>query len=386
MVQPAILLLEDGKSWKGRFFSSPQQIVGEVVFNTSLCGYEEILTDPSYCGQIVVMTVPHVGNYGITLEDQESKKIQVRALVVKEASSVFSSWRGRISLEEYLARSGVPGVEGIDTRGLVKHLRSFGAMRGIIATEDSSLEQLMVSVRESPLMEGQNLMTQVSSSVIVDDDRAGSFLARGEVRDDLPMVVVYDFGVKGGILRELKKRSCGVIVVPPSFPAGEALRMNPAGIVLSNGPGDPAACPEVVGAIRELMKRELPIFGICLGHQLMGLALGGKTYKLKFGHRGGNHPVKNLETGKVEMTAQNHGFSVDEGSLPSHVKPTHINLYDQTLEGLRHLDFPFFSVQYHPESSPGPRDSLYLFEEFVRMVGENKEAGSCQPGGISRRS
>jgi carbamoyl-phosphate synthase small subunit len=362
----AIIALEDGRIFEGRAFGASGEKTGEVVFNTSMMGYQEILTDPSYCGQIVTMTYPLIGNYGINAEDFESAKPQVEGFIVKEHSGIFSNWRAQKSLDAFLKENNIIGVEGVDTRALTKHIRSAGAMKGIISTEDLNKDSLIEKARASPGLVGRDLVKEVTC------DQTYVWpplpVASYQLPDKKFKVVVIDCGVKLNILRMLDKYGCQVIVVPAKTTAKEILEMKPDGLLLSNGPGDPAGVPYVVETVKELIP-QLSIMGICLGHQMLGLALGGKTYKLKFGHRGGNQPVKDLSTGKVGITSQNHGFCVDISSLKDkEVEVTHINLNDQTLEGMRHKRYPIFSVQYHPEASPGPHDGKYLFAEFIELM------------------
>ncbi len=371
----ALLALEDGLVLTGRSFTGPGEAGGEVVFNTSMTGYQEILTDPSYAGQIVTMTYTLIGNYGINLEDVESRRIQAEGFIIKEYHPYPSNWRAKGTLAEYLQASNKLGVEGIDTRAVTKRLREGGAMRGIISTQDLNPESLVRRASELPSMEGANLVDQVTCTAPYWWDE--SSIDRNEETKDLPSlwrersgkkVILYDYGVKFNIIRNLKARGLEVLVVPATTPAAEVLALNPDGIVLSNGPGDPAAVTYAVDNVRQVLGQK-PVFGICLGHQLMGLALGGRTFKLKFGHRGGNQPVKNLLNGRVEITSQNHGFAVDLNSIADPaVELTHFNLNDNTLEGLRHPKLQAFSVQYHPEASPGPHDANYLFDEFLKMV------------------
>jgi carbamoyl-phosphate synthase small subunit len=357
----ALIALEDGRVFRGRSFGAPGERCGEAVFNTSMTGYQEILTDPSYACQIVVMTYPLIGNYGVNPEDPESDRIQVEGLVVKEACRVPSNWRSRQSLPDYLAEHGVLGIEGVDTRALTLHIRTAGAMKAAISTEERSEEELVQMARDWEGLVGRDLITKVGCT----ERRVWPGSEGGRLR-----VVVYDFGCKHNMLRLLAERGCEVIVVPATTLAEEALALEPDGILLSNGPGDPAGAPQVVAEVRKLLE-ERPIFGICMGQQLLGLALGGSTFKLKFGHRGANHPVQELASERVDITSQNHGFCVDIESLPEdEVELTHVNLNDQTLEGFRHKRLPIFAVQYHPEASPGPHDASELFDRFVEQMAE----------------
>jgi carbamoyl-phosphate synthase small subunit len=366
----AILALEDGRVFRGRG-GAPGERFGEVVFNTSLCGYQEILTDPSYAGQIVILTYPHIGNYGTNPLDCEAARPYAEGLVVRELSQLASNWRSVEEVSEFLASYGVPVISDIDTRALVRHLRSYGAMRGVLSTLEQDEARLVRKAKAVPSMVGLDLATRVTTATRYEWSEPSQDISRPEpsVRPAARFrVVAYDYGIKQNILRRLVDVGCSVTVVPAKTSASEVLDLKPDGIFLSNGPGDPEPVEYAARAVRQLMGR-VPIFGICLGHQIIGLALGGKTYKLKFGHHGGNHPVLNLETQKVEITAQNHGFAVDPDSLKaSEVILTHKNLNDNTLEGLRHRSLPLFSVQYHPEASPGPHDSAYLFERFVKMM------------------
>jgi carbamoyl-phosphate synthase small subunit len=372
-ITKAILCLEDGRTFLGESFGAQGETTGEVVFNTSLSGYQEVLTDPSYKGQIVTMTYPLIGNYGINEEDSESERPQVEGFVVRELSSRPSNWRSQKTLDQYFKEYSVVGIQGIDTRALTKHIRDAGAQLGIISTVDFDCQSLRKKLEKAPRYGGRDLVKEVTcpqpyvwkqGTWSFPQDRRNSSRQIG----DRFNVIVYDCGVKKNILRHLVDEGCDVTVVPASFPAEEVLGLRPQGVCLSNGPGDPAAIPYVIDNVKKLIGK-LPIMGICLGHQLLGLALGGKTYKLKFGHRGGNQPVKNLATGKVAITAQNHGFCVDLETLDTRdVFLTHINLNDQTLEGFQHKQLPFFSVQYHPEASPGPHDASYLFKQFRELM------------------
>ncbi|MBI4845815.1 MAG: glutamine-hydrolyzing carbamoyl-phosphate synthase small subunit [Candidatus Omnitrophica bacterium] len=357
----AIVVLEDGISFTGFSFGATGTASGEVVFNTSLSGYQEILTDPSYKGQIVTMTYPLIGNYGVNKEDVESRRPFVEGFIVKECSRIASNWRSCDTLDNYLKENNIIGIEGVDTRAITRHTRLQGAMKAVISSEDLDVENLLKKVRASKGLVGKDLVNEVSCKEIYQWNNEGEY-----------HVVVIDCGVKLNILRSLALNNCRVSVVPANTSSVEILKLNPDGIMLSNGPGDPEPLTYVVKTIRELLGK-IPVFGICLGQQLLGLALGGRTYKLKFGHHGANQPVKDLKTGKIDITAQNHGFCVDIESLnKDEVEITHINLNDNTLEGLRHRKLPVFSVQYHPESCPGPHDAQYLFKNFIEMIEENK--------------
>jgi len=373
-MKQAQLALEDGTVFWGKPFGARGETFGEVVFNTNLTGYQEVLTDPSYKGQIVTMTYPLIGNYGINDADLESRRPQVEGFIVKEGSRRASNWRAQYSLEEWLQGHGVVGIQGIDTRALTRHLRSRGAMRGAISSTDLASDSLIARVQASPGLIGRDLVCKVTCATPytwTDGEwRWPEGYAKAVVApNERFRVVAYDFGMKRNILRKLVYSGCDVTVVPAYTPATEALKSDPDGIFLSNGPGDPEGVPYAIETIRQLIGVK-PIFGICLGHQILALALGGRTYKLKFGHRGGNQPVMHLPTQKVEITAQNHGFAVDADSLPPEVEVTHLNLNDHTVEGMRHRELPLFSVQYHPEASPGPHDSWYLFERFHAMLAE----------------
>ena len=353
----AILALEDGQVYKGESFGATGERFGEVVFNTSMTGYQEILTDPSYKGQIVTMTYPLIGNYGVNEEDVESRKPFVEGFVVKEYSKIFSNWRSKKSLGDYLKDNGIVGIEGVDTRTLTLHIRQAGAMKAVLSTTDTDEQSLIQKAKDSRGLLGIDLVKEVACSKKYEWNNSGKY-----------KVVVLDCGVKLNSLRELAKKNCKVIVVPASATSKEILELKPDGVLLSNGPGDPAALPYVVKTVQELLGK-VPIFGICLGHQMLGQALGGKTYKLKFGHHGGNQPVKDIRTGKVAISVQNHGFCVDIDTLnKKEVELTHVNLNDDTLEGMRHKRLPVFSVQFHPEAAPGPHDAEYLFAKFVEMM------------------
>ncbi|HEY0263633.1 MAG TPA: glutamine-hydrolyzing carbamoyl-phosphate synthase small subunit [Granulicella sp.] len=376
---PAILALEDGRIFHGTSYGAATSCSGEVVFNTSLTGYQEIFTDPSYAGQIVVLTNPHIGNYGTTPSDAEATRPFIEGLVTREFSTISSNWRSTQVADEYLERFGVPVISEIDTRAVVRHLRANGVMRGVIASgENLDADALVAQARSIRKMNGTDLASVVSTKATYEWDsseprnQTGDKLLAPTVEGEPLHVVAYDFGIKENILRMLARENCRVTVVPARTPAAEVLAMNPDGIFFSNGPGDPEPLDYAQQNIRDL-KGKKPLFGICLGHQLFGIALGGKTYKLKFGHHGGNHPILNHQTGKVEITAQNHNYNVDPESLPADVEKTHTNLNDSTLAGLRHRTDPMFSVQYHPEASPGPHDSHYLFKDFRRMMEEFKK-------------
>ncbi len=359
MKKPAILLLENGHHFKGFSLGAIGTSGGEVCFNTSMTGYQEILTDPSYCGQIITMTAPHIGNYGVNPEDSESNKIQARGLIVREASPIHSNYRAVQSLDDYMREAGVVGIEGIDTRQLTRIIRDEGAMNGIISSDDLNVASLGKKLKLVPAMTGQDLVQEVSCQ------KTWTWPSQNATHSY--RVVALDLGIKYNIIRQLAENGCEVIIVPAKTSAEEIFALNPHGILLSNGPGDPEPVKYAINTVKSLLNK-YPIFGICLGHQILALAHGASTYKLKFGHRGGNHPVRNQLTGKVEITSQNHGFAVEPSSLAHHLEVTHINLNDGTLEGMRCKNSPAFSVQYHPEASPGPHDSRYLFKEFINMM------------------
>jgi carbamoyl-phosphate synthase small subunit len=373
----ATLALENGQLFEGTAAGAPGATVGEVVFNTSLTGYQEVLTDPSYAGQIVTMTAPQIGNYGVADEDVESSRVQVAGFVIREASPVASNWRADGSLRDYLVRHEIVAIADIDTRALTRILRSAGVMRGVVATGNVDADELVARAQAAPEMEGQDLVKAVTCERAFDwrpsetDDREFVVVPERKAKRRF-RVAAYDYGMKWNILRRFAVHGCDVRVFPATTPASELLAFNPDGVFLSNGPGDPAALPYAVANAAALVESDVPTFGICLGHQVLALAMGGQTYKLKFGHRGTNHPVKHLATGQVEITSQNHGFAVDPESLPADVDVTHTNLYDQTVEGLRHRTRPVFCVQYHPEASPGPHDADYLFQLFLDEMGRRR--------------
>lgn len=384
----AILALEDGRSFIGESFGEGGTSVGEVCFNTSMSGYQEVLTDPSYRGQIVAMTVPQIGNYGVNALDSESDHPHVRGFVIEELSPVASNWRSEETLDQYLKRFSILGIQGIDTRALTRHLRDKGAMKGCLTTEAVSVDAAVAQARAGVGVVGQDFVKEVTTRDAFDwDPRSelsrewttvpalgviqgvgGSFKPLPPVRHK---IVAYDFGMKRNILRRLRQEGFAVRVVPAGTPAEDVLALKPEGVFLSNGPGDPSALTYVHENIRKIVGK-LPVFGICLGHQMLAYAFGGKTFKLKFGHRGGNQPVKDLRTGKVTITSQNHGFAVDPESLPREVEVTHINLNDNTVEGMKHSSLPVFSVQYHPEAAPGPNDAGYFFSQFSELISASK--------------
>jgi len=378
----ALLALEDGRLFSGRSFGASTTSCGEICFNTSMTGYQEVITDPSYRGQIVTMTYPQIGNYGVNPEDAESSQPQIRGFVIGELSPIASNYRSRQTLADYFVEHSIPGIEHVDTRALTKHLRSAGAMRACLTTELDA-EAAIQAAKDSPPMEGSDFVKEVTvdSGYHWEDERSHRFTLPNVITgqeghwEELPPVrhriVAYDFGIKYNILRRLRQAGFDVDVVPARTPADEVLKRDPDGIFLSNGPGDPAALGDIHDEVRKLIGKK-PIFGICLGNQILGHVFGGKTFKLKFGHRGGNQPVKDLRSGKISITSQNHGFSVDPESFQSNVEVTHINLNDDTVEGIRHREHPVFSVQYHPEAAPGPHDASYFFDEFAALIDSTK--------------
>jgi carbamoyl-phosphate synthase small subunit len=371
----AILALEDGRHFAGESFGAAGTRVGEICFNTSMTGYQEVLTDPSYRGQIVAMTYPLIGNYGVNSLDQESASPHVRGFVIEELSEAPSNWRSEMSLDEYLRKNDIPGIQGIDTRALTRHLRTRGAMKACLTTEEMSIEQATKRAVEGEGVIGMDYVREVSTPEIYQWDPNDELskpwkIDNGEGARLPPIrfrVVAYDYGMKQNILRLLRQKGFGVTVVPATTTAKEVVDLNPDGVFLSNGPGDPSALPYAHQTVCDLMGKK-PIFGICLGHQVLGFAFGGSTFKLKFGHRGANQPVKDLTTGRVAITSQNHGFAVDPESLPKEIEVTHVNLNDGTVEGMRHKELPIFSVQYHPEAAPGPHDASYFFSQFAELI------------------
>ena len=373
--EKAALVLADGTVFHGRSIGARGAAVGEVVFNTAMTGYQEILTDPSYCRQIVTLTYPHIGNTGVNDEDQESQRVHAEALVVRDVPRLHSNWRSKQSLPEYLAENGIPGIADIDTRKLTRLLREKGAQAGCLMAGEVDPEEALRKAREFPGLAGMDLAKVVTTDKAYEWREGHWELGKGyrRVEDAKTHVVAYDYGVKRNILRMLVERGARVTVVPASLPGKEVLKMKPDGVFLSNGPGDPEPCDYAIEAIGEILDAtRVPVFGICLGHQLMGLASGAKTLKMKFGHHGANHPVKDLDTGQVVITSQNHGFAVDPASLPSNLRPTHVSLFDGSLQGLARTDRPAFCFQGHPEASPGPHDVGYLFDRFARLMNDAK--------------
>ncbi len=378
---PAVLALADGTVFKGTSIGATGSTVGEVVFNTALTGYQEILTDPSYCRQIVTLTYPHIGNYGVNAEDVEATKVHAAGLVIRDLPILHSNFRQTMTLAQYLQREGTVAIADIDTRRLTRVLRTTGAQNGCIvglpkgtALTQAHVDEAIAQARSAPSMNGLDLAREVSVQERYDWTETEWALGSGYGQQTAPRfhVVAYDFGVKRNILRMLASRGCRITVVPAQTPAAEVLRLNPDGIFLSNGPGDPGPCDYAIRATRELIETGIPVFGICLGHQIMALACGAKTFKMKFGHHGANHPVKDLDSGRVSITSQNHGFAVDEKTLPANLRATHVSLFDGTLQGLARTDKPAFCFQGHPEASPGPHDIAYLFDRFTALMAETE--------------
>jgi carbamoyl-phosphate synthase small subunit len=372
---PALLAMEDGTVYRGWGFGAPSDRAGEIVFNTAITGYQEVITDPSYRGQIVLMTAPEIGNVGVNPEDFESNRPFCAGFVVRDLSPRVSNWRASATLDSLLGEHDVAGITGIDTRAVTRRIRISGAQRAVITRAVADPAAAVAAARRHPSLEGRDLVKEVTCAAPYQWDE-GLWQAPGSTRKTPPArhhVVAYDYGIKRGILRRLRESGCKVTVVPAATPAREVTALEPDGVFLSNGPGDPAAVTYAVDAVREIAGSGIPTFGICLGHQILGLALGGKTYKLKFGHHGANHPVMDLETTKVEITSQNHGFAVDVDSLEGKAVLSHVSLNDKTVEGMRHATLPVFSVQYHPEASPGPNDASYLFARFVGLMDERKK-------------
>jgi len=371
-MKKAYLALADGKFYEGNHFGAEGEVDAEIVFNTSMSGYQEILTDPSYCGQMVLMTYPLIGNYGINPEDFESDRPHLSGFIIKELSGIASNWRSRETLADFLKRFGIIGIEGIDTRALTRHIREKGAQQAVLSTVSQKPEELVRKAQNSPGLIGRDLVKEVTCREPYDWEEGEWEIRNGETSlkpasNKKYFVVAYDFGIKRNILRKLSEAGCRVRVVPASTPAEDVLALNPDGVFLSNGPGDPEGVPYAVSNIKFLLGK-IPIFGICLGHQILNLALNGKTFKLRFGHHGGNHPVMDIPSGKVEITSQNHGFAVAQESVGSSIEVTSVNLNDQTVEGICHKEWPVFSVQYHPEASPGPHDSSHLFQRFTKLM------------------
>jgi len=363
-ITPTKLILKNGKKFQGYSFGKIGTTIGEVCFNTGMTGYQEILTDPSYSGQLVTFTYPHIGNYGINEEDVESHKIQASGLIIKEGSPIVSNFRATNSLEDYLVKNKIVGIQGIDTRALTRILRDEGSMNGIISSEKIPVAQLKQKLNSHPDMNGMDLVKKVTCKKAYNWNK----------KNQTYKVAVIDYGIKYNILRLIENENCYIKIFPGSISSDKIKRFNPDGIFLSNGPGDPAAVNYAIKTVQNLLKTKIPIFGICLGHQILALALGAKTYKLKFGHRGCNHPVKNLLLNNIEITSQNHGFSVDPDNISNQFMVTHTSLNDGTIEGIKSIEYPAFSVQYHPESSPGPHDSRYLFKQFIKMMKKYKNA------------
>jgi carbamoyl-phosphate synthase small subunit len=357
--KPATLLLDNGLSFKGYALGAMGTTTGELCFNTSMVGYQEILTDPSYCSQIVLMTYPHIGNYGINSIDNESDKIQVSGFIIKDLTEIPSNYRSEKSLDTYLKENNIIGIYGLDTRAITRIVREYGTMNAIISTKQLKIDQLKLKLSKTPSMEGLNLTSKVTCS--------SNYKFKDSNKNNMFKIAAIDFGIKNNILRLLSKRKCAITVFPANVSSQEIMDFNPDGVFLSNGPGDPSTVIDAIECIKNILGK-FPIFGICLGHQLLALALGSKTFKLKYGHRGSNHPVKNLNNGKIEITSQNHGFAVSNKNLPSNIKITHINLNDDTIAGISCLHLRAFSVQYHPESAPGPHDSQYLFDLFIDLM------------------
>ena len=363
LAKPALLVFEDGRAFRGRAWGADGETAGEMVFNTSMTGYQEVLTDPSYAGQIVCMTYPLIGNYGVNKADQESAKPHVEGFVVREAARVASNWRAEETLDSYLKRWQIPAIEHIDTRALVRHIRDKGAMRAVLSSVDLEVESLLEKARNSAAMQNRELASQVTTGEIYE------FAAVGNEKFH---IVCFDFGVKTNSFREFAALGCRITIVPADTSAEKILELKPDGVFLSNGPGDPAAMQTVVAEIKKVAESKTPTFGICLGHQLLGQTFGGATYKMLFGHRGGNQPIKDLATGTVEIAAHNHGFAIEATSLPREIEVTHITLNDNTVAGLRHKELPIFSVQYHPEAAPGPHDAAHHFRRFIELMQNSK--------------
>jgi carbamoyl-phosphate synthase small subunit len=371
-MKKAYLALADGKVFEGNHFGAEGEVDAEIVFNTSMSGYQEVLTDPSYCGQMVLMTYPLIGNYGINPQDFESDRPHLSGFIIKELSGIVSNWRSTETLDDFLKRFGIIGIQGIDTRALTRRIREKGAQQAVLSTIAQDPKELVRKAQNSPSLVGRDMVKEVTCEKAYDWEEGEWEILNGETSlkptvDKERFVVAYDFGIKRNILRKLVAAGCRVRVVPASTPAEEVLSLNPDGVFLSNGPGDPEGVPYAVNNIKLLLGK-VPIFGICLGHQILNLALNGKTFKLRFGHHGGNQPVMDIPSGKVEITSQNHGFAVTPESIGSSVEVTSVNLNDQTVEGIRHKEWPVFSVQYHPEASPGPHDSSHLFQQFTQLM------------------